>query len=335
MARIAAILRAVSTALRRDQRSIQSVAGNNFFIVSALLLQKAGTFIYLIIGLVLLFPLSTDPLRKVPRSRMELWPLDSHERRLLRLLSPWINPMTWVLAALAIWAVKGGVTIGLWSVAAGVVAAGFLLSELPGGPAHGLLRRVPHFPGVVDELIRKNIREIFATLDFYCGLLLCLMTVIWRLTGAAIPPEAFLALTVLVVLALSSFAQCLFGLDGRGGLSRYRLLPLRGWQILAAKDAAFLAIAIPLTLPLAPLAGIGAALVALAVGHEPSVNQPRPQVRWRFSSGAGLMYGIFQAVAMGMAAAGIFFNGAFVLAPCILAWAGSLWWYGRVIDRVG
>ena len=335
MARIAAILRALSTALRRDQRSLQSVAGNNFFIVSALLLQKAGTFIYLIIGLVLLFPLSTDPLRKVPRSRMELWPLDSHERRLLRLLSPWINPMTWVLAALAIWAVKGGVTLGLWAVAAGVVAAGFLLSELPGGPAHGLLRRVPHFPGPFDELIRKNIREIFATLDFYCGLLLSLGAIVWRLTGAAIPTEAFLALTVLVVLALSSYAQCLFGLDGRGGLSRYRLLPLRGWQILAAKDAAFLAIAIPFTLPLAPLAGIGAALVALAVGHEPSVNQSRPQVRWRFSSGAGLMYGIFQAITLGMAAAGIFFNGAFVLAPCAIAWAGSLWWYGRVIDRVG
>ena len=56
MARIAAILRALSTALRRDQRSLQSVAGNNFFIVSALLLQKAGTFIYWIIGLVLLCP---------------------------------------------------------------------------------------------------------------------------------------------------------------------------------------------------------------------------------------------------------------------------------------
>src|SRR5271157_1170722 len=201
MARIAAILRALGKALRRDQKSLQSVAGNNFFIVSALLLQKAGTFIYLIIGLVLLFPLSTDPLRKIPRSRMELWPLDAGERRLLRLLSPWLNPMTWALAALAIWAARGGVTIGLWAVAAGVVAAGFLLSELPGGPAHGLLRRVPNFPGPLNQLIRKNIREIFSTLDFYCGLVLSVAALAWRLTGAAPPPEAFLALTVLVVLA--------------------------------------------------------------------------------------------------------------------------------------
>jgi hypothetical protein len=335
MARIAAILRVLGTALRRDQKSLQSVAGNNFFIVSVLLLQKAGTFVYLIIGLVLLFPLSTDPLRKIPRSRMELWPLDKREHRLLRLLSPWANPMTWLIAALAVWAARGGVTVGLWASIAVLVAAGFLISELPGGPAHGLLRRVPQFPGPLNHLIRKNIRETFATLDFYCALLLSLITLGWRLSRAAMPSEAFLALTVLVVLALSSYAQCLFGLDGRGGLSRYRLLPLRGWQILAAKDAAFLAIVIPLTLPLSPLAGIGAALVALAVGHEPSVNQIRAQVRWRFSSGSGVMYGLFQAAAMGMAAAGIFFNGAFVLAPCVLAWAISLWWYGRVIDRVG
>ncbi len=139
-------------------------------------------------------------------------------------------------------------------------------------------------------------------------------------------------MTVLVVLALSSYAQCLFGLDGRGGLSRYRLLPVRGWQILAAKDAAFLSIVIPLTLPLAPLAGTGAALIALAVGHESSVNQRREQVRWRFSSGAGVIYGLFQAAVMAMAGAGIFFNGAFVLAPCAVAWGVSLWWYGRVID---
>ncbi len=189
MARLAAVLRALGTALRRDQKSLQSVAGNNFFIVTALLLQKAGGFIYLIIGLVLLFPLSTDPLRKIPPSRLELWPLSARERRLLRIASPWVNPVTWVIAALAIWAARGRVSIGLWAMAAAVVAAGFLLSELPGGPAHGLLRRVPHFPGPLDHLIRKNIREMFATLDFYCALLLSVAALIWRFSGAALPAE--------------------------------------------------------------------------------------------------------------------------------------------------
>ena len=43
-------------------------------------------------GLVVLFPLSTDPLRKIPPSRLALWPLDRRERWILRLASPWINP---------------------------------------------------------------------------------------------------------------------------------------------------------------------------------------------------------------------------------------------------
>ena len=333
MARLAPILRALGRALRRDQSTLQSVVGNNFFIVSVLLLQEAGTLIYLIVGLVLLFPLSTDPLRKIPRSRLELWPLDVRERHLLRALSPWVNPVTWGIAALAIWMARGRVSIGLWVLIAVVVAAGFLLSELPGGPAHGLFRRVPNLPGPLNQLVRKNIREIFSTLDFYCGMVLAVAGTVWRITGTPLPREGLMALTLLVVLAFSSYAQCLFGLDGRGGLSRYRLLPLRGWQILAAKDTAFLAIVIPLTLPFAPLAGIGAALVALAIGHEASVNQHRAQVRWRFSSGASIFYGLFQAVLMAVAAAGVVFSGAYVLVACVVAWGASLYWYGLVWDR--
>ena len=35
----------------------------------------------------------------------------------LRAVSPWINPMTWAIAALAIWAARGSVTVGLWASA--------------------------------------------------------------------------------------------------------------------------------------------------------------------------------------------------------------------------
>ena len=149
-------------------------------------------------------------------------------------------------------------------------------------------RRVPQFPGPLNQLVRKNMREILC----HAGFLLRADSELWRCwriasSGPALPPEAFMAMTVLVVGAMSSYAQCLFGLDGEGGLSRYRLLPVRGWQLLLAKDAAFLAVVIPLTLPLAVLPGIGAALVALAVGHAPAVEHPRPQTRWRFSTGGG------------------------------------------------
>ena len=333
MARLAAILAALGRALRRDQKSIGSVLGNNFFIVTVLLLQAAGAFLYLIAGLVLLFPLSTDPLRKIPASRLELWPLEKRERWLLRAASPWVNPMTWAIAALAVWSAHGAVSIGMLGLCAGLVASGFLLSSLPIAHDFGVWRRMPNFPGPLNQLVRKNLREILSTLDVYCALLLTVSTMIYRIAGLTLPSEAFMAITVLVVLALSSYSQCLFGLDGAGGLSRYRLLPLRGWQILAAKDAAFLLVLIPLMLPLAPLAGIGAALITLAMGHKATVTQPRDQVRWRFSTGAPVIEGLILAALMAMAASGIFYSSVLVMIPCVIAWAISTWWYGREMER--
>jgi len=142
----------------------------------------------------------------------------------------------------------------------------------------------------------------------------------YRVFGGVLPTDAFLGLTLLIVLALSSYAQCLFGLDGEGGLSRYRLLPVRGWQLLLAKDVAFLSVVIPLTLPLALLPGIGAALVALAVGHAPAVEHPRPQTRWRFSSGGGLGNGVIQLIALAMTASGIYLTSPWFLAAAVAAW---------------
>jgi len=333
MARLAAILKALWMAFQRGEKSIVSLAGNNFFLAAALFLGKAGSFLFLIMGLVILFPLSTDPLRKIPPSRLALWPLEKRERWLLRAVSPWVNPMTWAIAALALWALRGSVTLGLWGLAAGLVAAGFLLSELPLPKGSEMWRRVPHFPGPLDQLIRKNLREMLSTLDFYCALLLSVSTAIYRIAGPPLPAEALMAMTVLVSIALSSYAQCLFGLDGAGGWSRYRLLPVSGWRILAAKDAAFLLVAAVLTAPLAPLAGLGAALVALAMGRRPSVLDPRPQTRWRFSAGASPMYGIGQVIAMAFAASAIFLTSWLIVLPCAALWAGSLWWYGQKMEE--
>jgi hypothetical protein len=334
MARARAILSALALAYRRDWTAFQSLAGNNFFLITAFLLRTAGTFVYLIMGLVVLFPLSTDPLRKIPPSRLALWPLDRRDRWILRLASPWINPLTWGLAALAVWGAGRTVSVGLWALIAGLFAGTFLISALPLPNGIGLFRRVPQFPGPLNQLVRKNLREILATLDFYTALILSLAVLAYRIFGPALPPEAFMAMTVLVVGAMSSYAQCLFGLDGEGGLSRYRLLPVRGWQLLLAKDVAFLAVVIPLTLPLAVLPGIGAALVALAVGHAPAVEHPRPQTRWRFSTGGGLGNGVIQLVTLAMTASGIYLTSAWFLAAAVAAWAVSVWWYGRDVERV-
>ena len=333
MARLAAVVRALGLAYSRDWTAVQSLAGNNFFLATVFFMGKAGGFIYLILGLVLLFPLSTDPMRKIPPSRLVLWPLEPRERRLLRLVSPWVNPMTWIIAGLAIWTAGRTITVGLWGVTAGVFVAGFVLSDLPFTPAQSLWRPIPNFPGPLNQLMRKNVREILSTLDFYCALILSLSTIGFRIAGVAMPGEAFMAMTLLVVLALASYAQCPFGLDGAGGISRYRLLPLRGWQILAAKDAAFLLVTVALTLPLAPLVGAGAACMALAIGHAPAVERPRTQTRWRFTTGASIGNGIVQIVGMAMAASTVW-TYPVVVPICVAAWLGSLWWYGREMEKV-
>jgi len=333
MARAVALLRALGTAYRRDWTALQSLAGNNFFLLTVFFLRQAGIFVYLIMGLVMFFPLSTDPLRKIPASRMALWPLARREWWLLRLASPWINPMTWGLVALAAWGAGRSITVGLWALIAALFAAAFLISSLPLPRGGGMFRRVPSFPGSLDQLVRKNVREILSTLDFYCAAILSVSVLAFRIFARDLPQEALMAMTVLVVGALSSYAQCLFGLDGEGGLSRYRLLPVRGWQLLLAKDAAFLAALIPLLIPVAPVAGFGGALAVLAVGHAPSVGHPREQTRWRFTTGAALGNGLVQMIAMAMTISSIFSSSLWFLAPAAGAWAVSIWWYGRELER--
>ncbi len=328
MARTRAILKALGTAFRRDWKTVGSIGVNIFFPVTLLMLGRAGGFLYLLLGLVMLFPASTDPLRKIPASRLALWPLDRRDRIVLRAASPWLNPVTWILGGLAIWAARGRLTVGLWGLAAGLVAAGFLLSEiLPGGRPF-FWRWVPRFPGVAGELVRKNMRELLSTLDFYVALLLSLTGLAYRVARLGLPPEAYRDLGLLVLLALCTYTQCLFGLDG-GGLARYRLLPLRGGQILLAKDAAFLAVLLVLMLPLDPLSGIAGGMAALAMGHSPSVADPREQTRWRFSGGVSLSYGVVQVVAMAAAWGAVAFTSRWLILPCAAAWIASTLWYGR------
>jgi hypothetical protein len=332
MVRVLAVLNAVWRAVRRGQGSFASIATNNFLIFTAYLFQKDGVFLYLIIAALVFFPLSADPLRKIPSERLALWPLDRREWWILRILSPWLNPIMWLLAGATVWAVRRSVSWQLLGIVAGLFAVGFVLSDVGGGSWDALARRVPGFGGLLGELVRKNLRQMFSTLDFWCALALSAATTVYRIADRNAPVEGFLLMSLLVTLALSSYAQCLFGLDGEGGLTRYRLLPLRGWQILLAKDAAFLAVAVVLTLALNPLGGLAAALMVLAIGHEQSVKHLRPQVRWRFSTGASLGNGVLQVFIMSIAANGVTRTSSLLMIPCVAAYAGSVWWFGRLLD---
>ena len=331
MARLRPILAAVIRAVRRDLKTVGSFSGNNLFVlgVTFLFLKDPGMFAALVavIALVLFIPLSADPLRVLPRERLGLWPLSAGERRTLRILSPWINPVTWLIVALALWK---RVSIGVCAVAAGAFAIGFVLPSIPSG-RQSVWRRMPGFPGRLNHVVRKNLRETLSTLDFWCAAVAAAFALGFRAAGL-LPAEALLPMTILVILALSTYGQTLFGLDGEAGMTRYRLLPVPGWQIVAAKDVPFLLVSVVMTLPLAPAAGFAAALAALASGHHSSVTHHSNQARWRFSSGVSFGVSLFQIFAMSIAAAMVY-QYPLLLLVCAAIYVWSTWWCGSVLER--
>lgn len=296
---------------------------------------QSGEFFGVVAGLLLLFPLSTDPLAKIPADRLQLWPLSPRDRLLLRAASIWFSPIPWVTVALLVWTAKP--TLALAFLGAGIVfyGLGSVFSSLPERmPRWNLARYIPELPGPLGGLIRKNIRELLTVLDPYAALILTISGILYRSLSAQVEPDALMMLSLLIVLAMSTYALCLFGLDTDSSFTRYRLLPLRGWQILLAKDVAYLLVLTILILPLAPLAGFAAALMALAVGHKSSVEQPVPQNRWRFTGGANISVGLVQIFLMFSAGTMVGRTSQLVLLPCLAIYAGSLWWYGRRLERV-
>ena len=213
--------------------------------------------------------------------------------------------------------------------------AGMLFSSVPEKlPRSNLLRYIPAPGGPLGGLIRKNLRELLTVLDPYAALLLSISGTLYRLLSSSVEPDALMMLSLLIVLAMSTYALCLFGLDTDSSFTRYHLLPLRGWQILLTKDVAYLVVVMILVLPLAPWSGFAAGLMALAVGHKASIEQPVPQNRWRFTGGANISVGLAQVFLMFSAGTMVGRTSKLVLLPCLAIYGGSVWWYGRRLQQV-
>jgi hypothetical protein len=333
LARTRAILAALAKVTRRDRKSILSFSANNisYTAVALLFMSDPGALVFfaVIIATVLFFPLTADPLRKIPADRLSLWPLTTREHWILRASSVWLNPVIWLLAALLVWK---RVTLGLWALVAALFVVGFAAPWRYLENWHPAARWLPSFPTHLNQLLRKNLREILATLDFYAALVLALMAAVFRIAGR-LPADAFLPLTLLVMLLISTCALSLFGLDGEGGFTRYRLLPLPGWQILAAKDAVFLLISVLLTVPLNPLAGFAAALMALTIGHGSSIERHGDERRWRFQTSHSFGVSVTQIVLMILAGGATAQWSVLALVPCVVIYAISTWRAGRALDE--
>ncbi len=336
MAGIAAVLKAVARAQWRDLRSLQSIAGNNFFLFVLLLMQdpKSGAFFMLLVGALILFPLSADPLRTVPPDRLPLWPFTPAQRFTLRLASLGLSPIVWILVVLMVRTARLRPVLELTAVFA-VLQALLLVSKQIGRrvPRWNLFHLVPRFPGTLGGLMQKDVRQILSTLDFYIACLLAMAAVAYRWLSSTPDMAAIPVMTLIVVLALSTWAQCLFGFDGPAGVMRYRLMPLRSWRILLAKDLAWFVVLTPLVIALSPLTGFTGGLVALAIGHHGAVRKPMPQQRWRFTAGRLFPIGMVQVAAMFAAGTAVERLSLWFLPGAFVVWAGSVGVYGYLWDR--
>ena len=331
MRAVSAIVRALGRAVRRNLGSFGGLKVNNFFLFTALMVYGAlisGVMpvsaypFLLLIAILLLLPLSSDPLALIPASRRGIWPLRLGDRIALRMASLLLSPVSWIAAAIVIRTARPGAAIVFGAVVVGVRGIA--------PPAAKPLRWVPRIPGHIGELVRNHAREMFLVLDTYVAIALGAGAALWLRIDPNAPSEARPILAILVALALSTEAQCLFHLDGASGATRSRLLPLPAWQILAAKDLAWLAILLLLVLPLDPLAGLTFGLAALAIGRYPALRRRTAMERWRFAGGE-LRFGIAQ-VLVGVALA----IGESALGPGFLAlsaalYAASVWLGGKYL----
>ncbi|MGH9583610.1 MAG: hypothetical protein ACRD4O_11800, partial [Bryobacteraceae bacterium] len=222
--------------------TFESLKFNNFFLFVALMAYGAARSrlepqsaepLLMLLGLLVLFPISSDPLAKIPQSRLSLWPIGKRERIVLRIISLGLSPIVWITIFL-MW-LKAGLTLGLSFLGLAVAAQCLVVlgSRLAvRGPRYNIPHYVPPFPGVLGGLIRSGLREMLTILDTYIAVLLSVGGIAYRLMSPRPDPAAFPVLSALVALALSTHAQSLFGFEFASGMTRYRLLPLRGWQIL-------------------------------------------------------------------------------------------------------
>lgn len=339
MARLLTILKATAHAAGRGSRSLLSLRSNNIVYAGMVMLllkdPGAAAFFVVLALVVLFFPSSSDPMASVPRERLALWPLSAPERLGLRLLSPLLNPLVWIILAAIIWK---RLDWGIWALVAVLFAGGFIASSYRMPNVW-----VPRIPaGGLTQIVRKDLRQSLTALDFYCALLIALPCLYFRLIGK-LPPDARTVVTGLLIVIMSTIPLTLFGLDGESGMSRYALWPIPGWKVLAAKAVAFLLLMLLVTLPLSPIGGLAGGLVALAVGQFASVRRIASQARWRFRAGSPMGYKLsalgFSLAEMLLAILGLVLvarYGAWWLGACVAIYAGSLWFCGRDWDtRVG
>jgi hypothetical protein len=169
---------------------------------------------------------------------------------------------------------------------------------------------IASLPGRLGPLVHKEQRSIWTVLDLWMGFLPVLAAAALSLSISLSPTVRQAILAIVCVLNANVILNCL-GLDRPAGLLRYRIFPIRGKDLLFAKNVAVMVV---VALQFAPLLAIGAwqsglmqlgaeivvatvlLLAHLAWGNLVSVFEPRRTEPHRFASGGDPVTAIVSAL---------------------------------------
>jgi hypothetical protein len=233
----------------------------------------------------------------------------------------------------------------------------FIARQAPARAAWRATSRV-RLPGRLGGLVRKEQHEIARVLDLWLGLLLALAAgaVSFFASRSATVHQAIMVMVCAVNVNVT--LNC-FGLDRPAVLNRYLIFPIRGQDLLLAKN---LAIAGLVALQLSPLIAMGAwqsgpaqvggqILVAmvlvlshLAWGNVVSVFEPIKMQPCRFAPGGEPVTGLFSALIGSAPAVGVMvllrsdapmagWAVAAIVLLAMVAYRGALRYAGRRFER--
>jgi hypothetical protein len=172
---------------------------------------------------------------------------------------------------------------------------------LDGGTSERTARRatsIARVPGRLGPLVHKEQRSLSGVLDLWMGLLLVLTAAALALAASMSSTYRQAIFVIVCALNVNVTLNCL-GLDRPAGLTRYLILPIRGTDLLLAKNAAVVVVVAAQLMPLlavgawqSGLARFGADIVVasvlivahLAWGNVVSVFEPRRMEPNRFAS---------------------------------------------------
>ena len=220
MAALGAILKALRRAVGRDLAGI--FKANNLLFLG--LLGKSAEALFLLLGLLLLFPLSSDPLAKIPATRLALWPLSRRQRWSLRLASVALSPVAWVGAIILVKTRRPAAALAFCGLALAMQGTLILGRYLAKHNRHwDLFRDLPAIPGRLGGLVRKNVREMLSLLDPYAALLLSIGGGAYRIFAPHPDPAASVIMGLLAALAHEHLRAVT--VRPRPGLRHYALPP--------------------------------------------------------------------------------------------------------------